>query len=235
MTGSASEAILRAGRSAILYDASRVPAVSADWFCPAFWQQRRAVTGYYGGRGTALAVDSEAGPLVLKTYLRGGLMARLNRDRYLLTGVERSRSLLEWRLLNRLRLLELPVPRPVKAACFTHGVVYRAGLLTAQLPDVQPLATVAKGLEDADWLALASTLKRFFKAGLKHPDLNASNLLFSGNGQWYLVDLDRARLGSRPSTPKPMVDRLRRSLDKDGLANAANPLFSALASLESPE
>ncbi|MGY6632067.1 MAG: 3-deoxy-D-manno-octulosonic acid kinase [Wenzhouxiangella sp.] len=227
MTGSASEAMLRAGRSAILYDAARVTAVSADWFCPAFWQQRRAVTARYGGRGTALAVDSEAGPLVLKTYLRGGLMARFNHDRYLLTGVERSRSLREWRLLNRLCQLELPVPRPVKAACFSHGLVYRASLLTAQLPDVQPLTAVAANLGEPEWLALADTLKRFFQAGLKHPDLNASNLLLSANGQWYLVDLDRATLAAGPSSPRPMLDRLHRSLEKHRLGGSAAVLFAA--------
>lgn len=227
MTGSASAAILRAGHSAILYDASCVPVVSAEWFCPAFWHQRRAVTGLYGGRGTALAVDSDAGPLVLKTYLRGGLMARFNRDRYLLTGVERSRSLREWRLLDRLRQLELPVPKPVKAACFTHGLVYRASLLTMKLPDVQPLTAVAKALAESEWVALAVTLKRFFQAGLKHPDLNASNLLLSGNGQWYLVDLDRAILSARPSSPRPMIERLQRSLDKHEATEHAASLFAA--------
>ncbi|MGY6587319.1 MAG: 3-deoxy-D-manno-octulosonic acid kinase [Wenzhouxiangella sp.] len=229
MTGSASEAMLRAGRSAILYDASRLPVVSAEWFWPEFWQQRRAVIGHYGGRGTALAVESDAGPLVLKAYLRGGWMARFNRERYWLTGVERSRSLREWRLLNQLHRLGLPVARPVAAACFSHGLVYRASLLTAQLPDVKPLTAVARGLDASDWQALADTLKRFFQAGLKHPDLNASNLLRSGNGQWYLVDLDRATLARGPSAPRPMLDRLQRSLAKHDLAEAAEPLRIAFS------
>ncbi len=230
MTDSVSEAILNAGSSVILYDAARVSTVSADWFCPAFWHQRRAVIDLYGGRGTALGVSSEIGPLVLKTYLRGGLMARVNRDRYLWTGASRSRSIREWRLLSRLHELGLPVPRPIKAACFCNGLIYRAGLLTEQVPQAKPLDVVAERLTATDWGRLADTLNRFFQAGLKHPDMNAGNLLCSGDGQWYVVDFDRASLAARPSPAGPMLDRLRRSLEKQGLAESAAPLFAEFRS-----
>lgn len=208
----------RAGPHSILYDGAVMTSVSLEWLQPAFWEIRQAVVDQMGGRGQALAVDTEVGPVVLRRYLRGGKLARLLHDRYVFTGIERSRAFREWRLLSELYTLGLPVPRPLMASCERHGVIYRAGLATARIEGARTLADVADRLDQKHWQSLVETLRLFFDAGVVHPDLNANNLLFDRHNCWYLIDFDRARRIRAAAPAGPMIRRLLRSLDRLGLA-----------------
>lgn len=211
------ETQLQAGSLRILYDPSELDVVSPEWLDPGFWRIRNAVLAEFGGRGQALAVDTEAGPAVLRRYLRGGLIARVSRDRYLFTGYQRSRSFREFRILARLYEMGLPVPQPLLAGCQRRGPTCRAAILTRLLANTISLPQAADILEPFHWRRLGKTLDRFFRAGVVHPDLNAHNLLIDGEGHWYVIDFDRARIEDGPVDPEPMLKRLERSLDKLGI------------------
>ena len=102
------------GYGAILFDLTRVRQASADGFSPAHWGDRaRPVES--GGRGGAWFVETPFGPAVLRRYLRGGLVAQVNRDRYLWRGSNRTRSFAEFRLLRAVAEKGVPVPRPIAA------------------------------------------------------------------------------------------------------------------------
>ena len=217
----------RTDSGAIVYDADVLTVVSMEWLQPDFWQFRNAVIGHLGGRGQALVVETPAGPAVLRRYLRGGQARRITTDRYLFAGYARSRGYREWHLLDRLYRAGLPVPQPLAASCERAGLTYRAGLLTRLIPGVRSLMQVAPDLGHAEIDQLVVVLKRFFAAGLVHPDLNASNILCDEQDQWFLVDLDRARRVSGPSRPAPMINRLKRSLKKAGFARQAENIGTA--------
>lgn len=210
------EAIHRDGRHWILYDADVLAGPAAGWLEPGWWRARGLVLGTESGRDTMLRVNSPAGPAVLRRFRRGGRMARLNRDRYLFTGADRSRGFREWRLLHALREHGLPVPRPLAASCEVSGLYYRAALLTGHVPDAETLAdSIAAGRMDArDWETLGRTLSRFFARGVAHADLNARNILRDGAGRFYLLDFDRASIRPSPVGGDRMIARLRRSLRK---------------------
>ena len=207
-------------KSLILADSALPTPCDARWLQPQWWLAQDAVRAELGGRGAALELATPVGPAVLRRYQRGGWIAPLLHDRYLRRSAERSRGIREFRLLCRLRELNLPVPYPLAASFEPAGAFYRAGLLTRLIPHTRPLAAVADALTPADWQRLAEVLKRFFRAGLVHPDLNAHNLLLDLSGQWHLLDFDRARLASRPAAAGPMIDRLERSLRKHADAAA---------------
>jgi len=211
------ETELQAGSLSILYDPSELDVVSPEWLEPDFWRIRDAVLCEFGGRGQALAVATGAGPAVLRRYLRGGMVARIVRDRYVFTGYQRSRAFREFRVLARLHGMGLPVPQPLMAGCQRVGVTYRAGLLTRLLENTISLPQAADILEPDHWRRLRATLDRFFRAGVVHPDLNAHNLLIDGECHWYVIDFDRARIEDGPADPEPMLKRLERSLDKLGI------------------
>lgn len=211
------EAQLRARNTHILYDPEALDVVSPEWLLPAFWRTRAAVLAEFGGRGQALAVATDAGPAVLRRYLRGGMIARVSRERYVFTGYDRSRGFREWRLLARLHAMGLPVPQPLMAGCERRGATYRAALLTRLLENTIGLPQAADILEPEHWQRLGRTLQRFFRAGVVHPDLNANNLLIDGDCRWYVIDFDRARLNDGPVDPDRMLRRLERSLDKLGI------------------
>ncbi len=198
----------------ILADTMLATIPDSRWLQPHWWEGQGAVLSELGGRGAALALATPVGPAVLRRYHRGGWMAPLLGDRHIRCHAERSRGFREFRLLSRLRESGLPVPPPLAASFEPAGAFYRAGLLTRLIPHARPLADVADELSAADWQALAAMLKRFFRVGLSHPDLNAHNLLLDRSGQWHMLDFDRARLVGRPVEAGPMIARLGRSLRK---------------------
>lgn len=203
------------GYGAILFDRARVRQAEQDWFSPSFWGERaRPVTS--GGRGGAWFVDAPFGPAVLRRYLRGGLVARFNRDRYWWHGAAQTRSFAEFRLTRELAAKALPVPMPIAAYYRRDGLHYYAAILLDRLGDVRSLADrAAVGGDGAPWEEAGRLIARCHRAGLDHADLNATNLLFDTTGRGWVIDLDRGRLRI-PATGwrERNLARLKRSLLK---------------------
>lgn len=202
-----------AGRGAIVFDPARMQQASAEWFDPAWWGDRAAPVSA-GGRGAAWFVESPIGSLVLRHYRRGGLAARLSRDRYLWTGERGVRGVAEFRLLREAARRGVPVPVPVATMYRRHGAHYRAALLMQRIPGARTLAEQA--IEGAaHWEAAGRLVARAHRAGLDHADLNADNILFDIAGDAHLIDLDRGRLRTpAEGWRRGNLDRLHRSLIK---------------------
>ena len=222
------EATLKAtGAGAILCEASIAAQVGDDWFDPAYWRTAAVA----GGRGAAWRVQTPAGEAVLRHFRRGGFVARFLGDRYFWHGAEQTRSFLEFRLLQRLRALGLPVPQPLAAHYRRSSVFYRADLLTRLIPSAATLAErlIQRRIDAATMHQVGTTIARFHAAGAFHADLNAHNVLFGevssvaaagpDGSAVYLLDFDRGELrASRDGWPQDNLDRLRRSLYKIGAA-----------------
>jgi len=180
------------------------------------WRARGALEETAGGRGTVAFVHDGARRRVLRHYRRGGLVARLLDDTYLWTGADRTRSFREWRLLRRLREWDLPVPRPVAARYARSGLVYRADLVTEELPTRRTLAQAlaAAPLDASAWRAVGACIGRLHSHGVQHADLNAHNLLLGDDRAVYVLDFDRGRLRPRGAWERAVLERLRRSLAK---------------------
>ncbi|MFC3283854.1 3-deoxy-D-manno-octulosonic acid kinase [Litchfieldella rifensis] len=214
------------GKVFILYDAHSVcdanagPQIGPETFRPDFWRVRGAVTGEAPGRGASLFIETGDEHWVLRPYRRGGLAARVSESRYLWLGAERSRAFRELRLTARLYDQGLPVPRPIGACVWRHGLTYEAALITVRLPGTQALAERLERADDTLLARVGATIRRFHDAGLDHVDLNARNLLVDADERLWLIDLDRCRL-RRPGTWREAnLERLERSLAKFGAAEA---------------
>jgi len=203
------------GYGAILFDRQRLRQADPSLFSPARWGDKARPVGD-GGRGGAWFVDAPFGHCVLRQYLRGGLAARLSRDRYVWQGANRTRSFAEFRLMRALIARKLPVPRPLAAFYMREGLRYRAAILMERLEGVRSLADRALVAEHgAPWEEAGRLIARFHRAGLDHADLNAHNILFDGNGHGWLIDFDRGVLRI-PATAwrEANLARLQRSLHK---------------------
>jgi 3-deoxy-D-manno-octulosonic acid kinase len=202
----------------MLHDAGLLGgAAEPAWLDEAYWRARGTVSRPVGGRGSALRVETAAGPAILRHYRRGGFIARFNRDRYWWQGEAATRPFREFELLQLMRERGLPVPAPLAAAFHRAGPWYRGDLLTAEIADASTLAQRIAGTpSEIDWPLVGRTIARFHAAGFPHPDLNAHNVLLAAGG-CHLVDFDRGA----PAPPDPAwiagnLARLRRSLDKLG-------------------
>ncbi|TDR51825.1 3-deoxy-D-manno-octulosonic acid kinase [Halomonas ventosae] len=229
-------ATYRAGKIFILYDADSLcdadrgsqtaPLLPPHGFDPDYWRDAGRVIGEAPGRGASLFLDAspfEAGAQwVLRPYRRGGLIARLSDDRYLWTGLERTRAFRESRLTADLHARGLPVPRPVAARVTRHGLTYDAALITERIPGARALADLLQQDEaGAALLArVGTTIRRFHDAGLDHVDLNARNLLVDPQDEVWLIDLDRCRLRPEGAWQAGNLARLERSLVKFGAPEA---------------
>jgi 3-deoxy-D-manno-octulosonic acid kinase len=193
------------------------PQITESLFDPEFWRARGELAAVSGGRGAAWFIASGGREWVLRHDRRGGFIARFSRDRYVWAGEDRVRSFAEWRMLQHMALLGLPVPGPIAARYQRAGLVYRCDLITERIAGAQPLSVLlaARALPEAQWRAVGAVIARLHAAGVDHADLNAHNLLIDGAGAVSVIDFDRGRL--RPSQGRwaaGNLHRLRRSLDK---------------------
>ena len=202
------------------------------------------------GRGKVYSVPAPLpGPdrserWVVRHYRRGGAIAApLLHDRYLRAGP--TRPLTELRASGAARARGVPTPAVVAGVWYRTGPWYRADLVTELVPGVtlarrlfgaeapslsgreahSPSASeVASQAEREAALEAAGRLVAMLcGAGVRHADLNATNVLLDGGAHApspWVVDLDRATIGRRheASTASAMLGRLERSLSKLGTA-----------------
>jgi 3-deoxy-D-manno-octulosonic acid kinase len=165
-----------------------------------------------GGRQAAWFVNGPHGPAVLRHYRRGGLRARVGRESYFWLGQSSVRSFAEVRALEHLRQARVRVPEPLGAVYWRAGAFYRNAILVARIRGAQALAG---RLDHADPAAVARSIAAMHAAGVWHADLNAFNILFDDQDRVWLIDFDRARLGTVSGRDRrENLMRLRRSLVK---------------------
>ncbi len=213
-----SEGQLRTAGGGILYDTSRLRKPGAELFDVEHWRAEGSLQEIAGGRASIAVVGSGEQRWVLRHYRRGGLIARISRDRYFWLGEARTRSFAEWRLLAELRRRGLPVPAPVAARYVRGALTYTADLITEYLPDCRTLADAITGaqLPAEQWSIVGKTIAAFHREGVHHADLNAHNILIEHAvaPRVYLLDFDRGRIEARGSWEQDVLARLRRSLEK---------------------
>lgn len=189
---------------------------STSLFDPQWWDARGQKLSSFRGRGLVTVVQHGEQQWVLRHFRRGGLVGRMVDRSYVWTGLASTRPWREWHLLAHLHERGLPVPRPVAARVSRGGLRYYGDILSELIPDCTALADLLLDapLTEADWAALGAVLRRFHRARVHHPDLNARNILRRGDGQFFLVDFDRGRLDASEALMSTELTRLRRSLDK---------------------
>ncbi len=143
-------------------------------------------------------------------------MGRVNRDSYWWQGIEQTRPWREWRLLLDLRAKGLPVPRPIAARVTRSGLVYRGDLITERIEATTSLGAllVAGALPREEWTKVGALLACFQAQGVRHDDINVSNVLRDEAGTCHLIDFDKAEIVPAGAWQERNRARFRRSIEK---------------------
>ena len=176
------------------------------------------------GRAPVFAIDlpGSCGRVVVRHNMRGGWMAKLNKDLFFLP----TRGFRE--LVGSLRLRAAGVSTPEVVAYVTYPsslILRRSDVATREIPNGHDLSVALAKVLDHDHRkmvldAIAKLLRSLTHAGAHHQDLNLKNvLLTAGEGEGldaHVLDVDRVRFSSpgSPLVAKANFDRLIRSLRK---------------------
>ena len=183
-----------------------------------------------GGRGQAWFLQLGELSAVLRAYQRGGLIAKFNRQTYFGRAAEKSRSFLEWRLLQWMFDQGLPVPKPLAASIchwpFRLSPFYHAHILVQRIPNTKTLDQILceQPLQEQQWHNIGLCIARFHNAGVLHADLNSNNILLDLSETVYLIDFDKSKritnvaedglLADQTQWRTANLQRLQRSLIK---------------------
>jgi tRNA A-37 threonylcarbamoyl transferase component Bud32 len=169
------------------------------------------------GRGAAYAVQLPDAPfrVVIRHNRHGGVLARLTRDLF----VSPTRAPYELEVSRQLALLGVPTPEVVAYALYPRGgLLQRSDVCSREIPGGRDLAQVLTGEGPAErhaaLVAAAELVGVLSRAGARHHDLNAKNILVTAD-RAYVLDVDRTVLRRDPERALAANrDRLARSLRK---------------------
>jgi len=179
---------------------------------------RHPTSRAYEGRAVAYGCSLpgfQTGRVVVRHNRHGGFFASLTGDRFL------SPTRAPYELQTSLALHSLNVPTPPVIAYVLYppgGIVQRADVCSLELRESSDLARVlSRDPEPVRAQALHLTallVATLARAGVRHHDLNAKNVLLSG-GTAYVLDVDRVTLDVAPAVALDAnLERLARSLRK---------------------
>lgn len=169
------------------------------------------------GRGPTYSVTlpRDTRRVVVRHNLHGGLFAPITRDVFLAP----TRAPLELELSLALTRAGVPTPEILAYAVYPPGgILQRSDVCSREVPESRDLAGVMMhGTEPERVAAIAATatlVAALARAGARHHDLNAKNILLA-NGKAFVLDVDRVTLGESPDAARRgSLARLTRSLRK---------------------
>lgn len=153
------------------------------------------------GRGKVLHTQiPHFGPVVVKHYIRGGLLRKVVQSRHLRSS-KPSRSELEFEMLNLVRKFGVSAPEPIGFAT-TTGIFYRAWLVMKEIADAQSLAQIS--ITDEDLVRkitpeLIRQIQILIRNRIFHLDLHPGNVLIDSSKKVWLIDFDKATESKLPA------------------------------------
>ncbi|GAC1413382.1 MAG: hypothetical protein PVSMB1_13510 [Gemmatimonadaceae bacterium] len=170
----------------------------------------------------AVSLPGSCGRVVVRHNMRGGWMAKISSDLFLLP----TRGFRELIASVRLRASGVSTPEVLAYVSYPRSfVLRRSDVATREIPNGHDLSIALAKVTDHDHRvmvldAVVKLLRSLTQAGAHHQDLNLKNvLLTAGEGPGldaHVLDVDRVRFSSpgSPLVAKANLDRLIRSLRK---------------------
>ena len=209
--------ILQKNKVYIVYDDDLISDSVEDCFSPDYWQQQNKVIGSAQGRGITWFVQLDMLQGALRHYRRGGLFGKIISDHYLFNGWQKTRSVQEFYLLDKLNRAGVNVPKAIAARVKKGMFCYQADLLSEKIPDAKDLVDILqqRALSQQEYQAIGIQIKRMHDAQVNHTDLNIHNILLDKAGKVWLIDFDKCYQQSGNNWQQGNLERLLRSFNKE--------------------
>ena len=208
-----------------LITTANIQGVNRNWFNPLYWQDKDAIVGHSQGRHTTYFIElSKAcgqhdAPIgVLRHYYRGGMVAKLSKNKFVYRGLESTRAYREFNLLNDMIALGLPVPKPVAAIITKHGLLYSNSIIIERIDDCQDAFHILteRPMTEMEWQSIGKLIKLIHRHHVHHTDMNIHNILMDENGKCWMIDFDKCAFNlTSQSWQAETLARLKRSLEKE--------------------
>ncbi len=204
-------------------------------FEPDWLKAEKMVTKTASGRGLVYFFRAFDEDCVLRHYYRGGLIAKISKDKFIFKKLTETRPFQELTLLARLYAAGLNVPKPIAARLTRSGVNYVADIITGAIPRTQELhqQLQQKPIGQEVWLNIGAVLRKMHNLQACHYDINVKNILLqepiktehsaSEDQQVsiHLLDFDGCKLRQGDNWKSANLNRFKRSLEKQKLKYAA--------------
>ena len=209
--------ILQTKKQQIFYDPALINKNIKLVFDSCYWQQRNLIIGSAQGRGTTWFVKLPILEGALRHYRRGGLFGKIISDHYLFLGWQKTRSIQEFQLLQKLREAGVNVPRPIAARAVKKTFTYQADLLSEKIPNAQDLVTLLQtnSLPDKVYHKIGLEIQKMHTNQVNHTDLNIHNILIDQADKVWIIDFDKCFIDSGKHWQEKNLQRLKRSFIKE--------------------
>lgn len=201
----------------IVYDDSLISRDIEASFNEQFWQDKDHLIGSAQGRGTTWFIQLDKLQGALRHYRRGGLFGKIISDHYIFNGWQKTRSLQEFYLLNKLNQAGVNVPKAIAAKVVKRTFCYQADLLSEKIPSAKDLVDILQQrvLTTGEYQAIGLQIKKMHQIQVNHTDLNIHNILLDDTGKIWLIDFDKCYQQQGESWKKSNMARLLRSFNKE--------------------
>lgn len=207
---------LRHNGAVIRFDTALLNPIEPRLFDHNWVRANGHLDGKAKGRGQAYFLNFADRQMVLRAFMRGGLIGKINRDLFGRVGADKSRAMREFDLLNWMHAKGLAVPRAVAARYVPVGLFYRAQIITERIPHTRPLEDILRStaIPPHQWAAVGAAVKQMHDHGVFHSDLNCRNILMDRQEKVWLIDFDKCKRRTPGDWTVQNLERLRRSLRK---------------------
>jgi len=215
------EKIIKNKNTYIQYDSNAFDKFSSKLFNIDYISKEGLIKSVMTGRGKALEVKYEDRSYFLKHYIRGGLIAKVSYDKYILGSLASTRAVKEYNLLNIMNDKGLPVPKAAALQIIMSRFTYKANLITRKIENEGTLYEFIKNkrMNSKLWDELGITLEKFFQEHVYHSDLNSKNIIIDKDHNFFLLDFDNSYFYYDKKLFHKSILRLERSLKKIGYYN----------------
>ncbi len=190
--------------------------LSADFFDPTWLKQQNLIEQTKSGRGAVYFFSFNNRKFALRHYLRGGLVAKINKQRFRWKNIANTRVYSELLLLEYMHKNGLRVPTPIAGRVEKAGLTYSAAIITEIIPHSNELHQILlqSPIDKALWSAIGASIKQMHNLNVCHDDINVKNILIDNKEQVFLIDFDKCMRKPDGNWKEKNIARFRRSLDK---------------------